>query len=174
VTARSASTDAGGQRPLAIVDIDGVVADVRHRLHHIRRRPKDWNAFFAAAEQDAPHAEGVELVGQLGADHEIVFLTGRPRRLEADTRRWLERHGLGGHRLIMRPEGVRRPAPEVKVDLLRDLAQGRTVTVVVDDDPAVLEAMQAAGYPTRLADWEPREPDEDRALRRAQDVEGRT
>ena len=36
-------------RPLAIVDIDGVVADVRHRLHHLDRRPKNWSAFFAAA-----------------------------------------------------------------------------------------------------------------------------
>jgi len=31
------------------VSIDGVLADVHHRLHHIARRPKDWPAFFAAA-----------------------------------------------------------------------------------------------------------------------------
>jgi hypothetical protein len=27
------------QRPLAVVDIDGVLADVRHRLHHVKNRP---------------------------------------------------------------------------------------------------------------------------------------
>ena len=30
---------AGDERPLAIVDIDGVLADVRHRLVHVQRRP---------------------------------------------------------------------------------------------------------------------------------------
>ena len=37
---------------VAVVDIDGVVADVRHRLHHVADRPKDWRSFFAAAADD--------------------------------------------------------------------------------------------------------------------------
>ena len=37
---------------VAVVDIDGVVADVRHRLHHVTGRPKDWRSFFAAAADD--------------------------------------------------------------------------------------------------------------------------
>jgi hypothetical protein len=36
-------------RPLAVFDLDGVLADVRHRLHFLDRRPKDWDGFFAAA-----------------------------------------------------------------------------------------------------------------------------
>jgi hypothetical protein len=77
------------ERPLAIIDVDGVVADVRHRLHHIKRKPKDWDAFFAAADRDGPHREGIELVQELAEDHDVVFLTGRPRRLHGDTVRWL-------------------------------------------------------------------------------------
>lgn len=160
--------------PMAVVDIDGVLADVRHRLHHIRQRPKDWDSFFAAADEDPPHDEGVALVRALAEDNEIVFLTGRPGHLERATQRWLDAQGLGGHRLVMRPATDRRPAAQVKVALLRELARGRTVSVVVDDDPVVLDAMAAAGYPTRLADWEPRAPAGERALRNAQEVEGRT
>src|SRR5690606_16619180 len=122
----------------------GVVADVRHRLHHIERRPKDWDAFFAAAGDDPPHREGLELVAALVRDHEVVFLTGRPRRIEPAARRWLDEHGLGGHRLVMRPDGEWLPAARLKVRLLRELAQGRAVAVVVDDDPDVLAAMTAA------------------------------
>ncbi|HEY8527707.1 MAG TPA: hypothetical protein VIL48_22265 [Acidimicrobiales bacterium] len=170
-TDTTSSTDG---RPLAIVDIDGVVADVRHRLHHIERRPKDWDAFFAAAGDDPPHREGLELVAALVRDHEVVFLTGRPRRIEPATRRWLDEHGLGGHRLVMRPDGEWLPAARLKVRLLRELAQGRAVAVVVDDDPDVLAAMTAAGYPVRLADWEPRAPAGERTLREAQEGEGRT
>jgi dihydroorotase len=45
----------------------------------------------------------------------------------------------------MRPPGDGRPAAQQKVRLLRELAAGRRVAVVVDDDPAVLEAMAEAG-----------------------------
>lgn len=174
VSADDVSDGANDGRPLAIVDLDGVVADVRHRLHHLSRRPKDWDAFFAAAADDPPHPEGLAVVETLARDHEVVFLTGRPRRLERATRRWLDDLGLGGHRLVMRPDGERRPAAQLKVRLLRELAGGRTVAVVVDDDPDVLDAMAAAGYPVWLADWEPRAPAGDRALREAQEADGRT
>lgn len=160
--------------PLAIVDIDGVVADVRHRLRHVQGRPKDWDAFFAAAPHDPPHAEGIQLVRELAADHEVVFLTGRPSRLRGDTEAWLDRHGLGGHRVVMRPDGERRPAAQVKLRLLSELARGRDVDVVVDDDPVVLAALEDAGFRTIHADWEGRSPEGQAALLTAQEVEGRT
>jgi hypothetical protein len=161
-------------RPLAVVDIDGVVADVRHRLHFLERRPRDWDAFFAAAEHDTTHDEGLAVVDRLAADHEIVFLTGRPRRLEQATRTWLDGHRLGGHRLVMRPEGDRRPAVVVKAELLRKISAGRTVAVVVDDDPAIIEAMRSAGHPTFHADWERRSPEAQRQLDDAQQRLGGT
>ena len=55
-------------RPLAVVDIDGVVADVRHRLHFIEGTPRQWDRFFAAADEDPPLPEGVALVTKLAAD----------------------------------------------------------------------------------------------------------
>ena len=46
--------------PLAVIDLDGVIADVRHRLHHLKAKPKDWDAFFAAAARhDEAHPEGL-------------------------------------------------------------------------------------------------------------------
>jgi hypothetical protein len=152
------------------VDIDGVVADVTHRLHHLEGRRKDWDAFFAAAVDDPPHEEGLAIVARLAEDHEVVYLTGRPERCRPDTEWWLERHGIGGHRLHMRPQGTRRPAAEVKRELLDELARGRDVAVVVDDDPVVIAAMKAAGRPTFHATWAERS----QTLHRAQEVEGRS
>jgi hypothetical protein len=164
----------GADRPLAIVDLDGVVADVRHRLHHLRGRRKDWGAFFAAASADGVHPEGAAIVETLAADHEVVFLTGRPAHLAGATETWLAEHGLGGHRVVMRPAGDRRPAAVVKLELLRQLADGRPVGIVVDDDPDVLAAARRDGHPTFVADWEARAIDDDRAMRRVQEDEGRT
>lgn len=158
------------QRPLAVVDIDGVVADVRHRLHHLDRRPKDWDRFFADAADDPLLGEGAAVVDRLDADHEVVFLTGRPERCRADTEAWLEANGLGGHLLVMRPPGTFRPAAEVKVALLAELAAGREVGIVVDDDPSVVAAMRAAGHAVFAADWVERSA----VLHEAQEVEGRS
>ena len=160
-------------RPLAIIDLDGVVADVRHRLHHLRGR-KDWDRFFAAAGDDALHPEGAAIVATLAVDHEVVFLTGRPSHLADLTQRWLDDHGLDGHRLVMRPPGDRRPAAVVKAGLLRDVARGRRVGMVVDDDPDVLAAMHRAGYPTFEATWERRADGDEQAIHQAQEGDGRT
>lgn len=162
------------ERPLAIVDIDGVVADVRHRLHHLERRPKDWDGFFAAAGDDPAHDEGRAIVDRLAKDHEVVFVTGRPGWLRDVTQRWLDDHGLGGHRLVMRSSRDRGPARVVKPQLVTHVAAGRTVGVVVDDDEEVLEAMRAMGWPVFHADWERRAWEEETALRQAQEDEGRT
>ncbi len=160
-----------GPLPLAVFDIDGVVADVRHRLRYVGQRPKDWPAFFRAAADDPPLVEGVRLVQRYAEDHEVVWLTGRPRHLAAATRDWLQRQDLPLGQLLMRPDRDFRPARAVKVQLLRDLAGGtRPVAVVVDDDPQVVAAMREAGWHALLADWVPREE----PLREAQETEGRT
>ncbi|HVF03403.1 MAG TPA: hypothetical protein VNA20_01045 [Frankiaceae bacterium] len=157
-------------RPLAVVDIDGVVADVRHRLHHIESRPKDWPAFFAAADADPPLAEGVARVQALQDDHDVVYLTGRPDSLRRTTEEWLARHGIAGTKLVMRRRGDYRPARVTKAEELRRLARTRTVAVVVDDDPEVCDALRAAGWPVEQAEWVPHS----RTLRAAQERDGRT
>lgn len=161
-------------RPVAFVDLDGVLADVRHRLHHVTGRPKDWDSFFAAAPHDPLHPEGAAVVEQLRQDHEVVYLTGRPERCRTDTVAWLTRHGLDGHELVMRSPRDRRPAAVVKVEVIARRFGDREVAVVVDDDDRVVAAMRAAGHPVLHADWEQRLAEEAAALDSAQEVEGRT
>jgi hypothetical protein len=153
---------------LAVFDIDGVVADVRHRLHHLKRRHA-WNAFFDAADQDGLLPEGAALVADLGQEHEIVWLTGRPEWLRRTTSDWLAEHGLPDGELYLRPNADYRPAPQYKVSVLRTLAP-RGIAAVIDDDDEVVRAALAAGFPAVLADWVPRNA----ALRQAQDRDGRT
>lgn len=154
---------------LAVFDIDGVVADVRHRLHHLERRPKDWGGFFAAAGDDTPLDEGVALAADLARRHDVAWLTGRPEWLRAATTLWLDRYGLPAGDLFLRGNADRRPARLYKLGVLRRLAR-RQIAAFVDDDMQVVEAAQQAGYPAVLADWAPRAP----ILRDAQERLGRT
>ena len=158
-------------RPMvAVIDIDGVVADVRHRLCHVTERPKDWMAFFAAADDDPLLAEGAETVHRLAEVYDVVYLSGRPERLRAVTQAWLTRHDLPGGPLVLRPDRDYRPSRAYKVAELRRLAESRTVVVLVDDDPRVLEEARAAGFDVLPATW----MGEHSALREAQERDGRT
>jgi phosphoglycolate phosphatase-like HAD superfamily hydrolase len=154
---------------IAVFDIDGVVADVRHRLHYLERRPKDWAGFFAAAAADTSLTEGLDRVRAAAAEHEIVWLTGRPQSLREVTRRWLSERDLPGTELIMRGHRDFRPAPELKLAELNRL-RDRQVELFVDDDAKVIAAAAGAGFPTVLADWMESSP----VLSQAQDQAGRT
>lgn len=157
-------------RSLAIVDLDGVLADVSHRLHHLGARPKDWEPFFRAAAADPPLPEGFRRTHELADLHEVVYLTGRPERTRRLTEAWLSRHGAPPGRLLMRPDGDHRPARMFKREALRQLGSDRTVAVVVDDDPEVVALLSADGWPVELAAWLPyADP-----LARAQEDDGRT
>jgi hypothetical protein len=157
-------------RLVAVIDIDGVLADVRHRLHHIATMPKDWSAFFAAAPDDPVLTEGFDVAGRLGEVYEIVYLSGRPEECRRDTESWLTRHDLPPGSVVLRAQGDRRPARLTKVEALKRIAETSEVVVLVDDDPEVCRAAMEAGYDVLPADWMERSE----ALTRAQEDEGRT
>lgn len=158
-------------RPVAVIDLDGVLADVRHRLHFLESTPKDWDSFFAGIPDDPVLPEGRAVVERLAADHELLYLTGRPEGTRRQTEAWLERHELPQALLIMRRSGDRRPARIAKPALLRSYAsRGRTIDVVVDDDLKVCDALEREGWTVLRADWMGR-PE---TLEQAQEGAGRT
>jgi hypothetical protein len=167
--------EAGPRRPAVVLDLDGVLADTRHRMHHLRRRPKDWDGFFAGAIHDPVHAEGLAVAREAaGRGSVVVYLSGRPERTRGDTVTWLDRVGAPAGDVVLRRDGDRRPARAVKVAALRRLAERLRLDVLVDDDPDVVRAVRAARPrlvgEVLLADWQPRDP----ALHRAQERDGRT
>jgi len=157
-------------RALAVVDIDGVLADVRHRLHHLTEHPKDWDAFFAAAPADPVLEQGLETVRRLAEVYEVVYLSGRPERCRDDTVDWFDRHAVPPGDLWLRRHGDFRPSRITKVEILDRLAERARVAVLVDDDPAVCRAALDAGYDVLPADWMPAPS----TLFEAQEIEGQT
>jgi len=160
-------------RSLAVIDIDGVLADVRHRLVHLDKRPKDWGSFFRAAAKDAPLAEGLDAARRLAEVYEVVYLSGRPEHLRGDTEAWFRRHDVPPGELHLRPRNDFRPAREFKVSMLRRFQERAPVAVLVDDDAAVLEAARTAGFDVLPATWMGSAPERDK-LHEAQEHDGRT
>lgn len=108
--------------PIYIFDIDGTLADCRHRMHHIKKDKdsgkRNWKEFFFAAKDDPPYPHTLHLnrvLYNVGAT--IYLITGRPENLRKDTEKWLAQVGVKYNTLLMRPANDRRPDYEAKKDL---------------------------------------------------------
>ncbi len=131
-------------KPIVIVDMDGTLADVSHRIHHVRSKKKDWPRFFATMNEDPPSQIVVNWVKNLPPDFEVVIVTGRPETYLSDTKAWLARHDIPYSRILMRPTGDHRPDYVVKRELLDHIPRDR-VAFVIDDRPSVCEMWRACG-----------------------------
>lgn len=161
--------------PIAGIDIDGVLADPTHRLHHLSGRRKNWRGFFSEAIGDQPLHAGIEIVRELLASGlDIIYVSGRPERLRRDTLEWFDTHDVPRAPMTLRPNRDYRPAPIWKLAVYRELAERVEVEIVVDDDLRVVDTLRTAGFSVRHADWY-MPPAEDRSrLAQAQDELGRS
>ncbi|WP_449351950.1 phosphatase domain-containing protein [Streptomyces shaanxiensis] len=158
------------KRPIAVFDLDNTLADTGHRQRFLERRPRDWDAFFAAAPEDPPLPEGIALVLASAEECEIVYLTGRPERCRRDTLAWLAAQGLPEGRVHMRRNDDRRPARRTKLEILKRLGRTREIRVLVDDDELVCADAEQAGFAVVRARWTAPSTE----LKVAQEREGRT
>ena len=98
-----------------VVDLDGTLALMEHRLHHINgEEPADWDAFFEACDGDEPNWPIIELVRGLADAYSIVVCSGRNAQVVEKTKDWLAKHRVPYDQLIMRPPEERRPDHALK------------------------------------------------------------
>lgn len=137
-------------KPVILVDVDGTLADVRHRLRHIKGPgKKNWKAFFELMDRDTPIAETIAWVRELAKENSIVILTGRPEEYRVRTERWLRNQEIPFEKLVMRPRGDHRPDYVVKAEVLREVPQERIKLVIEDREP-VCAMWRQKGVPCHL------------------------
>lgn len=129
-----------------IFDIDGTLADVNHRRHHLKGKSKDWPAFFAEMDEDSPNERMVQLCRVLAqAGYRILLLTGRPGNFRETTEEWLARFDIPYDELRMRGEGDFRSDAVLKPEMAADL-RPEEVLFVVEDRAEVTRAWRKAGF----------------------------
>ena len=130
---------------IVIFDIDGTLADVSERLHHIKKKPKDWDSFFKGIPQDKAIRSMVRLCNILHASGiKILLCTGRREQDRAETVKWLAQQGVNYHELILRPDGDRRSDVIVKREMLADIDRSK-ILFVVEDRSGVVEMWRSEG-----------------------------
>ncbi len=146
-----------------VMDIDGVLADNDHRLHHIlnedgsRRSHPDWKSFYRESEKDEVIPEGKLLLvalcqARIQDGFRMAFLSGRSESYRCLTVEWLWDKGIAyasaqTNPLFLRPDGDHRPDYVFKGQILERLRQaGNEIVLIVDDSQAVVDEAVRLGF----------------------------
>ena len=130
---------------IVIFDIDGTLADVSERIHHLRKSPKNWPGFFAGMAQDMAIHAMVRLCNLLfDAGIRIVLCSGRSEEHRAVTEKWLEREGVQYHELRLRKNRDSRSDVVAKREMLQGIDK-KKILFVVEDRSRVVEMWRAEG-----------------------------
>ncbi|MBY0414096.1 MAG: hypothetical protein K2Q18_08015 [Bdellovibrionales bacterium] len=130
-----------------IVDLDGTLCDVEHRVHHVRSKPKNWKAFNESMAHDVPYLWCIELIAAMKArGYKVFFVTGRDDDFKKMTTDWLTRHHVEYDELYMRKAGDFREDSEVKEQIyIEEIESIAQVLFVVDDRKSVVERWRKLG-----------------------------
>ena len=134
---------------IVIVDIDGTIADLTHRLHFIEQKPPDWDAFHAHVAADKAIFPVIAVVRALAAaEHPIFMVSGRMEKCREDTINWLRLHKVPFDALFMRPNDDYRPDTEIKNEILTKIGGPERVLLAIDDRKRVVEMWRSHGIKT--------------------------
>lgn len=124
-----------------IVDIDGTLADVEHRVHHVQAEKKNWQAFNEGMAQDKLNVWCAGLIKAMrDSGHAILFVTGRDENYRLVTEAWLKQHQIEYDALFMRAAVDFRGDNEVKKQIyLEQIRHCWDVLFVVDDRLSVVK-----------------------------------
>ena len=130
-----------------IFDIDGTLADVEHRLHHL----PNWDKFFADMDKDPiiPEIQWINQAFNEMDDVAILVVSARPNDYIRVTETWLHENHIYYDNLYMRNSGDYRKDSIVKAEILQKiLDDGYEPFIVIDDREEVVGMWRSYGICT--------------------------
>lgn len=138
-----------------IFDLDGTLADGRHRLHLLPTKDYDktesWTEFNLAAVDDLPFRDNIEMCNlfAFGDYYNVVILTGRSDVARDITEEWLDKHGVQYNELVMRSQADNRKDTVIKEEYLRSIGL-ENILCCFDDLPHVAYHLRSLGLTCHL------------------------
>jgi len=133
---------------VVVCDIDGTIADIKHRLHYVKGETKDWQGFFSEMDKDTVREEVYGHLQELEAQgKKIIFVTARPDDYKQVTKEWLRKNVplSSPFMMFMRRKGDTRDDTIVKEQIYNTYLKDMNVTLVIDDRPKVIRMWEELG-----------------------------
>lgn len=131
-----------------MVDIDGTLANLDHRLHFVKDGNKDWGSFFRQVDNDKVYEDVKRIVDlEFEAGTSVVLCSGRPQDQSGEaTEKWLARNEIHYTTLKMRPAGNYKRDDITKAMLYRyEIKPYYNVRYVLDDRQQVVDKWRSIG-----------------------------
>lgn len=124
-----------------IFDIDGTLAEIKHRRHFISHGASDWRSFSESMVTDTVHEPVRRLCNILFEAGFVVFLfSGREEEYREVTEIWLDHKQIRYHHLHMRANKDYRQDSVIKREMLyQHIPDKSKILFVVDDRQQVVE-----------------------------------
>jgi hypothetical protein len=139
-----------------VVDIDGTLSNLSHRLHLVRKEKPEWDLFFKQAADDTVNEWCKELINSLWNNGiKILLVSGRPESIRTITKRWLSQNGIHYDKLFLL-RGVKdyTPDDQLKREWGKKFGFSK-ILFVVDDRTKVVQMWRDEGATCLQCDrWE--------------------
>ena len=138
-----------------LVDLDGTLANVDHRVHHVEKDDPDYKAFHDKMGEDKLNQWCAQLISAMQNErYAIHFVTGREEIYREHTEKWLKEHGISFDLLLMRKEGDESTDEDIKESLYNEFIKDQfQVLFVVDDRLSVVKMWRRIGLVCLQCDW---------------------
>lgn len=141
--------DRDGMGKIVIFDLDGVLADIRHRLHHIEGENHNWIKFFSECVDDKPNRNMIELlISFIEFNYKIYILSGRSESVREKTMEWFDDYRVPIDFMFLRPGTNYLPASILKREWLKKIieTEGKdNIFMVFDDEEKNVKMYRDAG-----------------------------
>lgn len=139
---------------IVIWDLDGTLADGRHRLHLLPTKDYDktesWTEFNLASVDDTPFQDNIQLCNAMGhGRYYTIILTGRSDVARTVTETWLKKQGVFYNELVMRSQSDNRKDTVIKEEFLRSIGL-ENILCCFDDLPHVAYHLRSLGLTCHL------------------------
>lgn len=138
-----------------IVDLDGTLTDVEHRVHFVQLSVKNWKEFNDRMIHDPLNVWCYELIAAMKSrGYKIIFVTGRGEDYRGHTEDWLKRHHVDYDLLYMRKVNDFREDDDVKEEIYRQKIESLyQVLFVVDDRKSVVKRWREMDLICLQCEW---------------------
>ena len=138
-------------KKFVVFDLDGTLADCRHRLNLLPAAPGlelAWEDFFHAASNDGLVDWVRDLLNTFRNHYGICICTARPIEYKKMTLDWLQKHKIQFDSLLMRPSKDRREDWVVKLELFKfvETQLDWEIKYVFEDREGCVENFRLNGY----------------------------
>lgn len=142
-----------------VVDLDGTLANVDHRVHLVRQESKQFSEFYALAKDDEVNEWCRILINSIHGHYRLPvwIVSARPKTLRDATKKWLDDNNVRHEKLFLLREDEKDNTPdqELKRQWLRDNGGPDRVLFVVDDRQRVVDMWRAEGVTClQCAKWD--------------------